>query len=195
MACILLLLVPLPLFWWPTGAAAGRWVASGWLLFPGGRGADGTEGGRGFFPAGWPLQHPGRSCQRRAVRARGRRSLRPGGLRSTLCAPVPSRASCLPITYVFTRHAKRCAARKFLTSYLGFCQVCRDSNGSDQPEHLFLFRRMSLSRKIVVQISRSELFKQPSRHFCPWRLPSNLGAPDSFFHPSVHQTMFPCFEL
>ena len=42
-------------------------------------------------------------------------------------------------TYDFPRLAKRCAARKFLTSYLGFCQLCPDSNGSDQPHHLFFF--------------------------------------------------------
>ena len=54
-------------------------------------------------------------------------------------------------TYDLTRHAKRCAARKFLTSYLGFCQLCRDSNGSDQPQHLFLFRRMSLFVKLLFR--------------------------------------------
>ena len=37
-------------------------------------------------------------------------------------------------TYDFTRHAKRCAARKFLTSYLGFCQVRRDSNSHYCPQ-------------------------------------------------------------
>ena len=98
-------------------------------------------------------------------------------------------------TYDFTRLAKRCAARKFLTSYLGFCQLYPDSNGSDQPHHLFLFRRTSPSRQIVVQISRCEIFKLPQRLFCPWMLPSDLGASDSFCPPSVHQTTFPCFEI
>ena len=58
------------------------------------------------------------------------------------------------ITYDFTRQVKGCAARQFVTSYLAICHLCRDSDGSDQPQHPFLFRGMPLRRKKIVQISR-----------------------------------------
>ena len=84
------------------------------------------------------------------------------------------------MTYDFTRHAKRCAARKFLTSFLGFRQLCHDSSRSDQPQHLFLFRRMSSPVKL--------LFRYPDVNF------SNdlhvTSAPGGFPATWVPQTLF-----
>ena len=94
---------------------------------------------RAVISAGWPLRGP-----EWPALLEGRAVLRvtdaeasvwlPGALRTALGhwsgswapvpvgAPPPARCSGPgALTYDFTHHAKRCAARKFLTSYLGFC--------------------------------------------------------------------------
>ena len=98
--------------------------------------------------------------------------------------------------YGFTCHAKGCAARKFLTSYLGFCQVGRYSYRSDQPQHLFLFRRIELNSVECPPLVKL-LFGYPDHNFsndlqvtsAPRGFPATWE-PQTLF--VVHQCTKPC---